>query len=48
MGGIPSSNEKIIWLVPSEYAELPTTTLTAKVAPGQNEINFDLPALDMP
>lgn len=43
MGGIPSGGQ-VVWLVPQEYATLQTTKLTAEVKPGENEIDFDLPA----
>jgi hypothetical protein len=45
MGGIPSTDEKTVWLVPAEFAELQTTNLTAEVRAGENEINFDVPAV---
>lgn len=33
--------ERVVWLIPMKYSELGTTTLTAEVKKGKNEINFD-------
>lgn len=34
---------KVTWLVPEKYSRLEASGLTAKVEPGSNTINFDLP-----
>ncbi|NLF06672.1 MAG: hypothetical protein GX594_01660 [Pirellulaceae bacterium] len=35
---------KVEWLVPEKYSRLDGSTLTAEVKPGDNTIDFDLPA----
>jgi hypothetical protein len=35
---------KVTWLVPEKYSQVHTTTLTAEVEAGSNEVNFDLKA----
>jgi hypothetical protein len=35
---------KVDWIVPEKYSQVKTTTLTAKVEGGKNDINFDIPA----
>jgi hypothetical protein len=34
---------KVDWIVPEKYSRVQTTTLTAKVDPGSNTVNFDIP-----
>jgi hypothetical protein len=38
----PAKPPKITWLIPEKYASVRTSGLTATVAPGQQEFNFDL------
>lgn len=37
-------SEKVVWLVPERYEDRRTSPLSAEVTPGQNTIDFNLPA----